>query len=581
MKPFNPQNMNDQNQNSASDFTKNILSNLHNELRSLKTNDQSPVFKPAIYRPGANPSLVQNSVNQNNESDQENKSPISKTSGLTYEAPVSSPKPSDIRKAYNNSGNVSPLSTRFRRTGPNAIINRPSIFSRLQNHVENLEKEEFQNKIDVENPINSQPKNFKETEKDKKETEQDEAFPPPPKFDQPPTTSKSLHRTNWTPPISNYKPVQSVKPPSKSASSNSSGSIYNSPKSEKSKKPYIAPWSQTSTNNVNAGANRFTKDQIDSSNQNDPNIKFNDKKIIKAGQLSIHGVGISSAIVGQESTFTIDLSTSGPGQLGIGMMGPSDTGIKMESLPGDKCKITYKPQEPGTYHINIKFADKEISGSPFKILVRDADNGFQNLNSGQNNQHPIQNNNSSKSCQQTGQAKIAHVNTPCHFNLKIDGLENPTINIKSELTNSYTTSEPIKTKFNNPINDTYTVSFTPKLIGKHILKILYKNMHISGSPFTIIVEEEKLGKAELVTATGGGLISSKINQESVIKVDTSKANGSGSMSVDMGGPSQPRINFRGEDEIIYCVSKEGTYVLNLKFNGDHVQGSPFSIRVGR
>ena len=106
-------------------------------------------------------------------------------------------------------------------------------------------------------------------------------------------------------------------------------------------------------------------------------------------------------------------------------------------------------------------------------------------------------------------------------------------------------------------------------------------MHISGSPFTIIVEEEKLGKAELVTATGGGLISSKINQESVIKVDTSKANGSGSMSVDMGGPSQPRINFRGEDEIIYCVSKEGTYVLNLKFNGDHVQGSPFSIRVGR
>lgn len=59
----------------------------------------------------------------------------------------------------------------------------------------------------------------------------------------------------------------------------------------------------------------------------------------------------------------------GYGGLGLSIEGPSKVDINCEDMEDGTCKVTYCPTEPGTYIINIKFADKHVPG---KALGRDS-----------------------------------------------------------------------------------------------------------------------------------------------------------------------------------------------------------------
>lgn len=52
----------------------------------------------------------------------------------------------------------------------------------------------------------------------------------------------------------------------------------------------------------------------------------------------------------------------GYGGLGLSIEGPSKVDINCEDMEDGTCKVTYCPTEPGTYIINIKFADKHVPG---------------------------------------------------------------------------------------------------------------------------------------------------------------------------------------------------------------------------
>lgn len=59
----------------------------------------------------------------------------------------------------------------------------------------------------------------------------------------------------------------------------------------------------------------------------------------------------------------------GYGGLGLSIEGPSKVDINCEDMEDGTCKVTYCPTEPGTYVINIKFADKHVPG---EALGRDS-----------------------------------------------------------------------------------------------------------------------------------------------------------------------------------------------------------------
>ena len=57
----------------------------------------------------------------------------------------------------------------------------------------------------------------------------------------------------------------------------------------------------------------------------------------------------------------------GYGGLGLSIEGPSKVDINCDDLADGVCKVSYTPQEPGDYIINVKFADKHVPGSPFTV----------------------------------------------------------------------------------------------------------------------------------------------------------------------------------------------------------------------
>lgn len=55
--------------------------------------------------------------------------------------------------------------------------------------------------------------------------------------------------------------------------------------------------------------------------------------------------------------------TLGYGGLGLSIEGPSKVDINCSDVEDGTCKVTYCPTEPGTYIINIKFADQHVPGT--------------------------------------------------------------------------------------------------------------------------------------------------------------------------------------------------------------------------
>lgn len=104
-----------------------------------------------------------------------------------------------------------------------------------------------------------------------------------------------------------------------------------------------------------------------------------DGNAIDSNPKSCHafGSGLSDAICGQPSNFTVDALNAGSGAL---MAGFDDTTALSEIV----CKhmgncvydVQYRLDEPGTYKLSVLWAGADISGSPFTVVVKDENNNM-------------------------------------------------------------------------------------------------------------------------------------------------------------------------------------------------------------
>lgn len=63
------------------------------------------------------------------------------------------------------------------------------------------------------------------------------------------------------------------------------------------------------------------------------------------------------------------IAEAGTGGLGLAIEGPSEAVVSCKDNCDGSCSVEYVPTEPGDYDISIKFADKHIPGSPFKVMA--------------------------------------------------------------------------------------------------------------------------------------------------------------------------------------------------------------------
>ena len=75
--------------------------------------------------------------------------------------------------------------------------------------------------------------------------------------------------------------------------------------------------------------------------------------------------------------------------------------INCEDREDNDCEVTYTPQEPGIYLVNVKFADCHVTGSPFTVKAEGQGRMKESI------------------VRQRKAAQVAQVGNTCDLNLRI------------------------------------------------------------------------------------------------------------------------------------------------------------------
>ena len=82
-----------------------------------------------------------------------------------------------------------------------------------------------------------------------------------------------------------------------------------------------------------------------------------------------YGPGLEKGLVHKPNNFKIETKGAGEGSLGLTIEGPSEAKIECKDNGDGSCDVTYWPSDPGSYTINILFADQHIPESPFHASI--------------------------------------------------------------------------------------------------------------------------------------------------------------------------------------------------------------------
>eukprot|EP00095_Tigriopus_kingsejongensis_P006988 maker-scaffold430_size173499-snap-gene-0.40 protein:Tk06988 transcript:maker-scaffold430_size173499-snap-gene-0.40-mRNA-1 annotation:"filamin-a isoform x3" len=308
-----------------------------------------------------------------------------------------------------------------------------------------------------------------------------------------------------------------------------------------------------------------TGEHLVSVKRNEKHIKNSPFKIVvkpddvgDASRVKVTGKALSEGKTQEDNTFHIDTKKAGYGGLSLSVEGPSKAEIKCNDHEDGSLDVSYCPTQPGLYIINLKFADQHVPGSPFAAAV----SGL-----GQESKHERINH-------LREAVPVTEVGSQCRLTFKMPG-----INARDLETDVRSPSGKINKAAITEIEDgLYAVNFVPYELGIHTVSVQYHDLDIPGSPFQFTVGPLQDGGAHRVHAGGSGLERGVQGQPTDFNVWTREA-GHGSLAISVEGPSKAVVDFKdrkdGSCHVSYTVEEPGEYTVGIRFNDQHIPGSPY------
>ncbi|XP_061502789.1 filamin-A isoform X4 [Anopheles gambiae] len=279
-------------------------------------------------------------------------------------------------------------------------------------------------------------------------------------------------------------------------------------------------------------------------------LKDTGAHLVKAG-----GPGLEHGEQGVPAEFNVWTREAGGGTLAISVEGPSKAEIEFKDRKDGSCDVSYVVSEPGDYRIGLKFNDRHIPDSPFKVYISPAMGEAHKLEVAQ---FP------------TG---CVQADKPAQFMVRKNGA-------KGEL------DAKVVAPSNNEDDcfiqlidqDQYSVRFYPRENGIHAIHVKFNGVHIPGSPYRIKVGKDDVDPAA-VHASGKGLGDVKTGEKTDLIIDTCNA-GAGTLAVTVDGPAKVAMDCTEVEEgykVRYTPLLPGHYYMTIKYNQMHIVGSPFKI----
>ncbi|XP_029017551.1 filamin-C-like isoform X2 [Betta splendens] len=276
-------------------------------------------------------------------------------------------------------------------------------------------------------------------------------------------------------------------------------------------------------------------------------IMVGQSEIGDASKVKVCGQGLVEGHTFEVAEFIVDTRNAGYGGLGLSIEGPSKVDINCEDVEDGTCKVTYCPTEPGNYIINIKFADQHVPGSPFTVKVFGEGRMKESIT--RRRQAP----------------SIATVGSTCDLNLKIPGNWFQMVSAQERLTRTFTRSSHTYTR-----TERTEISKTRGGETKREVRV-EESTQVGGDPFKDVFGGF-LGRESL-----SGFSSSRpqdgeaSNQEMTAQVTSP------------GGKTENAEIIKGEEStysVRFIPQEMGAHTVNVKYQGQHVPGSPFQFTVG-
>lgn len=259
--------------------------------------------------------------------------------------------------------------------------------------------------------------------------------------------------------------------------------------------------------------------------------------------------------MGIANEFNVWTREAGGGALAISVEGPSKAEIEFKDRKDGSCDVSYVVGEPGEYRVGMKFNDRHIPDSPFKVYVSPAMGEAHKLEVAQFPQGAIQ------------------ADTPSQFIVRKNGAKG---DLDAKIVSPSNISDDCFLQLID--QDTYSIRFYPRENGIHSIHSKFNGVHIPGSPFRVKVGKDVADPAA-VHAAGPGLHDVKTGVKTDLLIDTCNA-GVGTLAVTIDGPSKVSMDCTEVEEgykVRYTPLIPGDYYMSIKYNNMHIVGSPFKI----
>ncbi|XP_056004559.1 filamin-A-like isoform X4 [Ostrea edulis] len=269
-------------------------------------------------------------------------------------------------------------------------------------------------------------------------------------------------------------------------------------------------------------------------------------------------------VVGEEKRLVFDVSQAGPGSLRAEVVGPGSTLPVSVTDNYGQTVVAFVPQDEGNHYIHLHWSDIALPNSPF---LGYAVPGFADANK----------------VILTGRGlKEATVREEADF--VIDGSQaGPDYRQHSapDVTLTGVRAE-INVKVVSLGGGKHRCTYIPVVPGAYLLHITWNGRQLRGSPYKVNV----IGTfyPNKVTVSGEGLRGGILGRSMDVAIDTRKA-GPGELTAFCMGPAKASYcelqdNHDGTFVLKVKPQEPGRHVLQIKYGGEHINGSPFVLKVG-
>ena len=278
----------------------------------------------------------------------------------------------------------------------------------------------------------------------------------------------------------------------------------------------------------------------------------------------MYGPGVEPGVrAGCPVEFTVDCSKSGPGDVTVNI-----TSAKRKTVPvsitdndDDTYTVTYEAQIAGPQTIVIALDDTEVPQSPIKLDIKPA----------------------------LDLSKIKLIDfepeafVDCPNDFIVDTSDLPKGNLKSQVQCEISGPDgnPVEADVTKMGPDgPFQVSYIPTEEGDHEVDLRYDGTPLPDSPFPVTAIRGC--NPQKVKAYGDGLEKGIVDEVNAFTIETRNA-GTGGLGIAVEGPSEAEMNCTdnkdGTCTVEYVPVEEGDYDIAIKFDDEHIPGSPFQVPV--